>query len=140
MSEMLKLFFQSMEHSKNSSKKTVENYIHRLTRAQDYRGDPEVEKITSLDILNFRMVLAEQGLANKTVNFHIIALRSFFKFLLKNDIDCLSPDKLELAKIPQREVSFLQEDEIEDILQAPLRYQQDPLIQARDLLILQILY
>lgn len=140
MSEMLKLFFQSMEHSKNSSKKTVENYIHRLTRAQDYRGDPEVEKITSLDILNFRMALAEQGLANKTVNFHIIALRSFFKFLLKNDIDCLSPDKLELAKIPQREVSFLQEDEIEDILQAPLRYQQDPLIQARDLLILQILY
>lgn len=60
--------------------------------------------------------------------------------MLKNDIDCLSPDKLELAKIPQREVTFLQEDEIEDILHAPLRFQKDPLIQARDLLILQILY
>lgn len=79
-------------------------------------------------------------MAIKTVNFHIIALRSFFKFLLKNDVDCLSPDKLELAKIPQREVSFLQEDEIEDILLAPLRYEKNPLKQARDLLILQILY
>jgi integrase/recombinase XerC len=59
---------------------------------------------------------------------------------LKNDIDCISPDKLELAKIPQREVSFLLEDEISALLNAPSRYGKNELQIARDELILNILY
>ena len=85
-----------------------------------------------MNIQNFRMELAKTGLDKKTINYHIIAMRSFLKFLLKNEIDCISPEKLELAKIPQREVSYLQENEIEAIL--------NPLKQARDQLILQVLY
>ena len=62
------------------------------------------------------MNLDDSGLTKKTVNYHIIALRSFLRFLLKNDIDCLSPEKLELSKIPQREVSFLLESEVQSWL------------------------
>ena len=93
-----------------------------------------------MNIQNFRMELAKTGLDKKTINYHIIAMRSFLKFLLKNEIDCISPEKLELAKIPQREVSYLQENEIEAILNAPLFYEKNPLEQARDQLILQVLY
>ena len=93
-----------------------------------------------MNIQNFRMELAKTGLDKKTINYHIIAMRSFLKFLLKNEIDCISPEKLELAKIPQREVSYLQENEIEAILNAPLLYEKNPLKQARDQLILQVLY
>ena len=78
------------------------------------------------------MALNNLGLAKKTVNYHIIALRSFLRFLLKNDIDCLSPDKIELSKIPQREVSFLLENEID--------FATSELQKARDELILHILY
>lgn len=60
MSAMLKLFIKSLDHSKNSSQKTIENYEHRIGRAVEYREDPEVASITSLDILNFRMALTEQ--------------------------------------------------------------------------------
>lgn len=35
------------------------------------------------------------------------------------DIDCLSPDKLELAKIPPREIHHLTEQEVNTILAAP---------------------
>ena len=93
-----------------------------------------------MNIQNFRMELAATGLDKKTINYHIIAMRSFLKFLLKNEIDCISPEKLELAKIPQREVSYLQENEIEAKLNAPLFYEKNPLKQARDKLILQVLY
>ena len=93
-----------------------------------------------MNIQNFRMELAKTGLDKKTINYHIIAMRSFLKFLLKNEIDCISPEKLELAKIPQREVSYLQENEIEAILNAALFYEKNPLKQARDQLILQVLY
>lgn len=115
--------------------------MHWIGRFVTYMENCLVKEVKALDILNFRRYLSEElTLSKKTVNFHIIALRSFFKFLVKNDVECLSPEKLELSKIPQREVTFLQEDEIEDLLRAPLRYEEDELRQARDLLILHILY
>jgi site-specific recombinase XerD len=61
-------------------------------------------------------------LSKKTVNYHVVAIRSLFKFLLKNDINVLSPDKMELAKIPPRTVNFLTEDEVQKILMAPDLY------------------
>ncbi len=93
-----------------------------------------------MDVLELRKELREQGLSKKTINYHIIALRSFLRFLLKNDIDCMSPDKLELAKIPQREVHFLQEEEITQLLLAPRTRGNAELQIARDELILAILY
>lgn len=52
----------------------------------------------------------------------------------------MSPDKLELAKTPPREVNYLDEKDIEKILAAPLEYAKDELKQARDFAILQFLY
>lgn len=78
-------------------------------------------------------------MSKKTINYHAIALRSFLKFLLKNDVETIAPEKIELAKIPQREVSFLEEDELTDLLQAPLLAELNELKRARDMLILAVL-
>lgn len=93
-----------------------------------------------MQLLDYRMVLHDKGLHVKTINYHIVAIRAFLKFLLKNDIDCISPDKLELAKTGSREVHFLHEDEIDKILDAPKTYGKKNIIQARDLAILHFLY
>ena len=53
-----------------------------------------------MEILDFRMRLTQQGLGKKTINYHIVAIRAFLKFLIKNEYDVISPEKLELAKIP----------------------------------------
>ncbi|MEI8253044.1 MAG: hypothetical protein WCG25_04825 [bacterium] len=58
----------------------------------------------------------------KTINYHIVAIRSFLKFLLKNDFDCISPDKLELSKIPAREVNYLEDDEVKSVLEMPSKF------------------
>ena len=60
MSDLLELFLDALHHSKNSSQKTLDNYKHWILRAVEFWGNPEVEKIQSLDILNFRKALAEQ--------------------------------------------------------------------------------
>ncbi|HCB51116.1 TPA: hypothetical protein DEP21_00815 [Patescibacteria group bacterium] len=73
----------------------------------DFLGDIDISDLNRMQVLNFRMALHQQGLHIKTINYHIVAIRAFLKFLLKNDIDCLSPDKLELAKVPPREVNYL---------------------------------
>lgn len=93
-----------------------------------------------MQLLDYRIALHDKGLHVKTINYHIVAIRAFLKFLLKNDIDCISPDKLELAKTGSREVHFLHEDEIQKILEAPTRFGKKPIIQARDFAILHFLY
>ncbi len=93
-----------------------------------------------MQLLDYRMALHKNKLNVKTINYHIVAIRAFFRFVLKNDIDCMSPDKLELAKTPPREVNYLDEKDIEKILAAPGEHTKDEVKQARDFAILQFLY
>jgi hypothetical protein len=39
--------------------------------------------------------------------------------MLRNDVETLSPEKVDLAKIPPRRVSYLSEQQVQDILDAP---------------------
>jgi len=93
-----------------------------------------------MQLLEYRMALHENNLSVKTINYHIVAIRAFLKFLLKNDIDCISPDKLELAKIAPREVNYLSDEEIEKILLAPSQFTKNRFKLVRDEAILQFLY
>jgi len=93
-----------------------------------------------MQLLDYRMALHKNKLNVKTINYHIVAIRAFLKFVLKNDIDCMSPDKLELAKTPPREVNYLDDVDITKILAAPLAYEKNELKKARDEAILQFLF
>lgn len=129
-----------LQYEKNVSPKTIENYSLRLNRFLEFCGDQEINKINRMQLLDYRMALHQHGLKVRTINYHIVAIRAFLRFILKNDIDCMSPDKLELAKTPPREVNYLDEKDIGKILAAPLEYTKNPLQQVRDFAILQFLY
>ncbi|MDP2630060.1 MAG: tyrosine-type recombinase/integrase, partial [Candidatus Uhrbacteria bacterium] len=59
------------------------------------------------------------SLKKSTQNYHLIALRSFLKYLQKCDVKCLSPQKIELAKQGTRSVAFLEPDELARLRNAP---------------------
>ena len=93
-----------------------------------------------MHIQDFRTYLVKQWLSPKTVNYHAVGLRSFFKFMLRNDVETLSPEKIDLAKIPPRRVSYLSEQQVQDILAAPWVYEKNALKILRDKAILATLY
>ncbi|MCX6823864.1 MAG: tyrosine-type recombinase/integrase [candidate division SR1 bacterium] len=140
ISSLLEKYMYYLQYEKNVSPKTIENYSLRLNRFLEFCGDVEISKINRMQLLDYRMALHKNNLNVKTINYHIVAIRAFLKFVLKNDIDCMSPDKLELAKTPPREVNYLDEKDIGKILAAPLEYTKDEVKQARDFAILQFLY
>jgi site-specific recombinase XerD len=140
LAPMMDTFQLYLEHEKNSSPKTRINYGLWLSRFLEYAGDIPVTDIKSLDVLDFRTQLVKRGLSKKTINFHIVAIRSFLKFCLKHDLDVISPDKLELAKIPQKWVSFLEDDEIERLMAMPTLHEPKKLKRLRDEAILNTLY
>ena len=53
-----------------------------------------------------------QPLKKVTQNYHIIALRNFLKYMAKRGIKCVSAEKIELGKQEDREVTFLERNEL----------------------------
>lgn len=140
LGDYLELFLSHLQENKNASPKTIENYSLRLGRFVEFAGDIAPSDIKAIMILNFRLSLKKMNLSIKTINYHIVAIRSFLKFLLRNDIDTLSPEKCDLAKIEPREVSYLTESELENLLQAPYTYETKEITQARDAALLAFLF
>ncbi|MEK9133177.1 MAG: tyrosine-type recombinase/integrase, partial [Patescibacteria group bacterium] len=84
-------------------------------------------------------------LGRKTQNYHVIALRAFLKYLIKNDVATLAPEKIELSKIPERTVEFLSREEVERLFEAVKNASMSPESKRanttlRDMAILETLY
>jgi len=144
LSHYIRKFLEYCEITKNRSPKTLENYNHYLKRFQDFLNkDPEPKDINLQIIEDYRLFLNRfsdakgNDLSIKTQNYHIIALRAFLKYLIKNDIETLSPEKIELAKIPERTVEVLSRDELDRLF---LAVDQSKKTGPRDIAILETLY
>jgi len=79
----------------------------------------------------------KQNLSRRTQGYHVIALRSFLKWLIRNDFAVMAPDKIELPKVEERQVKFLTGEEVDRMLNAP---SQDSIQGKRDKAILEVLF
>jgi site-specific recombinase XerD len=144
---------EHLEIERNRSKKTVENYNFYLNRFIDWLGDKNPEQITAENIRKYRLWLNRlidvhgEPLKKNTQNYHLIALRSFLKYLSKRDVKTLAPEKIELMKMPDREVAFVEGGDLNRLLEAPLQISQrgadnnkSELIKYRDKAILELLF
>ena len=61
----------------------------------------------------------DEYIGKKTQNYYLISIRSFLKFLQKNEITAVSPETIDLAKIPERHISFMTDNELTSLLNAP---------------------
>ena len=125
-------FLEHVEIEKGNSLKTVRNYDYYLSRFFEFAKITEPNEINDDKIREFRLFLNRQpGLKTKgqqssslkknTQNYHLIALRSFLKYLMKRDVPSLSPDRIELAKTKERSLDLISVEELERLLSAPLK-------------------
>lgn len=111
-------FLEYLEIEQNRSQRTIANYNHYLTRLTDFAGDISITDINSELIRKWRLWLNRLGsyesdeLSKNTQNYHLIALRSFLKYCAKRDIAALPADKIELARVVRKQVTFLAPDEL----------------------------
>lgn len=140
----IKDFLQHCEIAQNKSDKTLENYRHYLKRFEDFLAeDLEPKALTLQKIQNYRLYLNRmvddkgRQLGIKTQNYHIISLRAFLKYLIKNDVKTLAPEKIELAKIPKRTVEVLSREELDRVFKAVDKTKKSG---YRDTAILETLY
>jgi site-specific recombinase XerD len=140
-------FLEYLEIERNRSRLTLRNYDHYLKRFAEYAQEHDVTDPSDIDaelIRSYRLYLnrlEEKGKPLKiiTQTYHLIALRSFFKYLARRDVKTLAAEKIELPKIPSRQVSFLELQDVERLLDAT-REEKHDLTRLRDQAILATLF
>lgn len=146
LSTHLRTFLEYLEVEKGRSALTVRNYQFYLQRFITWAKDPDPADITPDSIHQFRLYLnrlesrGEGTLKKTTQNYHLIALRSFLKFLARRDIKTMAPEKIELAKQGSRDVAFLDGNDLQRMLEAPEKSELAPIVKARDKAILELFF
>lgn len=116
----VKDYLDYLEIEKNRSPLTRRSYEGCLKKFVSLSRARNVEDITETRVRDFRIKFASApGIKKGTQAYHIIVLRNFLKYLIKRGVDVVSPDKIELPKVPQREIRVLEYADLERLLNAP---------------------
>jgi len=127
LKEAINLFLEYLEIEKGRSKKTIENYRRYLLKflkfLKNFLKKPErdlkVKDINLNLIRKFRLYLVSKEIKRKTQSYYLITLRNFLKYLAKQDIQCVPPEKIELPKNESYEIKVISFEELERLLNAP---------------------
>jgi site-specific recombinase XerD len=139
-------FLEYLEVEKGRAAKTIANYDFYLRRFAEFTNSPDPKKISRDMVKKYRLWLnrevegRDEGRIKKsTQNYHLIALRSFLKYLAKHDVVSLAPEKIELAKQGSRQIEFLEINELVRLLEAPSKVSEG-IVAIRDTAILELLF
>lgn len=119
--QALREYLDYLEVEKNRSRKTRENYERYLKRFIHDVAIHTIETMTLDVVKRFRLLLARRTppLKKSTQAYHVIAIRNFLKYLIKQDYHVLSPEKIELPKMTSRQIEIIDATELERLLKSP---------------------
>lgn len=129
ISQLVRQFLEYCEVERGHSLLTVRNYEHYLGEFLAFAKGQNIVSVQKIDLdlvrrwrmaINRKFTRKNQPLSKQTQNYYLIALRSFLKYLAKNDISSLAPEKIELADTADRQIEFLTPEELERLMAAPV--------------------
>lgn len=145
--EQKRRFLEYLEIERGRSVKTIENYDRYLERFFAFVKVTDPKQLTEEQVREFRLYLNRQPgtkvggkqdpMKRRTQNYYLIALRAFLKFLRKRGIPSLNPERIELAKVPERSLDLISAAELARLMAAP---KADTLEGKRDRAILELLF
>lgn len=139
-------FLESLEVERNVSPLTIRNYSHYLRKFIDWftkKGYKNLKQLNTDNLRKYRVYLARyeddrgRTLSKKTQSYYIIALRSWLKWLVKNDAPVLHPEKVDLPKGESTPMKFMMADKLERLLVQPSLSSKTGL---RDKAVLEVLF
>lgn len=139
---LLNDFLEYLIVEKNRSELTRETYERRLLYFLNWLQSDDPRSINATNIRKYRLYLnaknnKKKPIGKTTQTYYLIAIRSFLKYLAKRNITSLSPENIEIGKIEQTEIDFLENNELERLLASP---KTKTLAGLRDRAILELLF
>ena len=143
LEEHARHFLEHLEIEMNRSLRTIESY-HRVLHAFFVWGNLRTPAdMTAQRVREYRLYLNRKPngrgdtLKKNTQAYQAIVLRTFLKYLAKQDVKTLAAEKVEVGKVPDRQVDFLEFEEVERLIAAATGTEVK---QLRDRAILELLF
>jgi site-specific recombinase XerD len=145
--QLIDQYLEYLEIEKNASKLTIRDYRHYLKVFERWfmihMKDRSIEDLKLTDVRKFRVFLSARtdvqgrSLKKVTQNYYVIALRSFLRYLIKNDINTLEPSKIDLPRTESRSLKFLEREQVDRLVSQPDTSREDGM---RDRAIMELLF
>lgn len=132
LTKLVDEFLEYCELEKELSLQSVEKYAYRLTRFLEWlrenvanslgsATEPTLNDLTYVRVRKFRLYLKRRGLAHSTRYHYLVVLRSFLKYLVREDYPVpVDPAKIELGHFDRsRSIKFLTPAQLEALLRQP---------------------
>ncbi len=140
-------FLEYIEIERGRAFNTVQNYDRYLSRFLEFTKNDNPANINDNMVREFRLWLNRQSTGNnratgetlskKTQNYYLIALRAFLKYLARQEIKSMPSERIELAKISERQLDLITNEELNRLLNSP---KGTDLKDLRDKAILELLF
>jgi len=139
LGKYIKNFIEHIEKNRNASPNTVIAYKNDLEAAALFFGkDKFVSEMTRSDIRSFMSSLSQNGLSPKSCGRHLASLRSFFRFLICEEIVNSNPARGVITPRSSKDLPrFISENDMKNLLDGAFR---DDAIGIRDKAILELFY
>ena len=121
---LAKRFLEHLEIELSRSPRTLESYGRVLRAFFTWGTIVTPSDITSEVVREYRIHLNRQvnrrgdRLKKNTQSYHAIVLRTFLKYLAKQDVAVLPAEKIEVGKAKDRQIDFLEYDEVRHLIES----------------------
>ena len=126
---LIEEYLEHLEIERHSSPLTIRNYRHYLGRfswwlktnfSKAGPGSLNLEIIKKYRVFLARFTTPNgTHLSASTQAYHVIALRSLLRWLIKRDYQTLAPEKIDLPKSESQSLKFLTTEQVERLLGQP---------------------
>jgi len=121
--ELLKRYVKHLELERSISPLTVRNYTGDIQGFLDFLGNNGVDSLDKVSRSTMRLYLGwlrEQGIARASISRKLSALRSFYRYLAReNLVDAEPLSTLSSPKLEKRLPTFLTHEEMAWLIEAP---------------------
>ena len=136
--KIIEKFLSCLRDQRNYSEHTLRAYRRDLGDFSDFLGEEGLEEAPPLRIRAFLMNLRQGGASRKTTARKLAALRSFYRFLVREGIVAGNPAvSVRSPRLPKNLPNFLTIQQVNTLLGAP---DKSDLWGLRDAAIMELLY
>ncbi len=137
MDHLAEKFLIYLKAEKNYSPHTLTSYTHDLKGFYDFVSPANIQAIDKNQLRGFLAAMSTKGYSKRTMGRRMAALRTFFRFLVREGHLAKSPmAAMKNPKMEKRLPMVLEENEVTRLLEAP----EDDLAGRRDRAMLETLY
>lgn len=121
---LVQRYLEHLEIELNRSPRTLVSYRQSLRQFLTWSQAHRPEEITAQTVrayrlfLNRRKTALQQSLKKTTQVYHAVVLRSFLKYLAREDVPSLPAEKIEIGRTTIRQVDFLDLAEVRRLIEA----------------------